>query len=157
MQNDKVYLTAEGVEKLRQELDHLTNEVRPRLAERLRHAIQQGDLSENADYQTTKEEQAFVEGRIRTLQSMLLDAVVIEEGQAPKDYVGLGSRVTVTEDGEDDSETFIIVGAAEADPTRGRISNESPLGQALMERKVGDRVTVDAPVGEIAFVIAAIA
>lgn len=156
MENPKVYLTAEGVEKLSQQLDHLVNVKRPALADRLRHAIQQGDLSENADYQTAKEEQAFVEGRIRELEGMLLDAVIIEQDQGPRDQVGLGSRVTVTEEGGDELETFFIVGAAEADPANGRISNESPMGQALMERKVGERVTVEAPAGEIAFVITAI-
>jgi transcription elongation factor GreA len=156
MENEKVYLTSEGVEKLRHELDYLINEKRPALADRLRYAIQQGDLSENADYQTTKEEQAFMEGRIRKLESMLLDAVLIEQDQAPTDEVGLGSRVTVTEEGEDEPETYVIVGAAEADPAKGRISNESPMGRALMERKVGDRVTVRAPVGEIGYKITAI-
>ena len=156
MENDKVYLTPEGKEKLRQELDYLTTERRPALTERLRHAIQQGDLSENADYQTAKEEQGFLEGRIRELESMLLDAVIIEQGTVSKDQVGLGNQVTVTEEGEDDPETFFIVGAAEADPANGRISNESPLGQALLDRKVGERVMVQAPAGEIAFVIEAI-
>ena len=156
MENNKVYLTPEGVEKLRQELDHLVNVKRTALAERLQHAIQQGDLSENADYQTAKEEQGFVEGRIKELEIMLLDAVIIEEGQAPKDQVGLGSRVTVVEEGEEEPETFIIVGAAEADPADGRISNESPMGQSLMSRKVGERVTVQAPRGKLFFKITAI-
>jgi transcription elongation factor GreA len=156
MENDKVFLTENGVEKLRAELDHLINVKRPELAERLHHAIQQGDLSENADYQLGKEEQGFMEGRIQELERMLLDAVVIAEGQGPKDQVGLGSRVTVTEEGEDYPETFIIIGPAEADPANGRISNESPMGQALMDRKVGDRVMVKAPGGEIAFIIKAI-
>jgi transcription elongation factor GreA len=156
MENNKVYLTLEGVEKLRQELDHLINERRPALADRLRHAIQQGDLSENADYQTAKEEQAFLEGRIQQLERMLLDAVIIEETQGPKDKVGLGCRVTVIEDGEDIAEAFVIVGPAESDPTNGRISNESPLGRALMARKVGERVIVQAPSGELVFKITAI-
>jgi transcription elongation factor GreA len=153
MQNDKVYLTPEGVKKLRDELNHFLNVKRPALAERLHHAIQQGDLSENADYQTAKEEQGFVEGRIQELESMLLDAVVIDNSQVPKDQVGLGSRVTVKEEGEDETETYVIVGAAESDPTQGRISNESPIGQALIDRKVGDRVTVNAPAGDMVFVV----
>jgi transcription elongation factor GreA len=156
MENNKVYLTLEGVEKLRQELDHLVNEKRLELADRLRHAIQQGDLSENADYQTAKEEQAFLEGRIQQLERMLLDAVIIEENRGPKDEVGLGCRVTVIEDGEDVAEAFVIVGPAESDPTNGRISNESPLGRALMAHKVGERVTVKAPSGELVFKITAI-
>jgi len=153
MENDKVYLTPEGIEKLRQELDELINVKRPEMAARLEHAIKQGDLSENADYQTGKEEQGFLEGRIKELEIMLLDAVIIEEGSAPKGEVGLGSRVTVVEEGEDEPETFFIVGAAEADPANGRISNESPMGQALMARKLGERVKVQAPAGEIVFVI----
>jgi transcription elongation factor GreA len=156
MENDKVYLTPKGVEKLRQELDNLINERRPALAERLHHAIQQGDLSENADYQTAKEEQGFLEGRIRELETMLLDAVIIEETQGPKDRVVLGSWVTVTQEGIDEPETFFIVGAAESDPANGRISNESPIGQALIERKVGERVLVQAPAGEMAFIVTAI-
>jgi transcription elongation factor GreA len=156
MENDKVYLTRGGVEKLREELDHLVKVRRPALADRLNHAIQQGDLTENADYQTAKEEQGFLEGRIQELESMLLDAVIIDDGQGPKDQVGLGSRVTVVEEGEDEPETFVVVGAVESDPANGRISNESPMGRALMERKVGDRVTVEAPAGEMVFIIKAI-
>jgi len=152
----KVYLTAEGLVKLRQELDELVNEKRPALAERLHHAIQQGDLSENADYQTAKEEQGFLEGRIQELESMLLDAVIIEENQGPHDKVSLGSRVTVLEDGEADPEAFVIVGPAESDPANGRISNESPMGRELMARRVGDRVAVRAPAGEIVFEILSI-
>jgi transcription elongation factor GreA len=153
---NKVYLTAEGLEKLRQERDILVNEKRPALADRLRHAIQQGDLSENADYQTAKEEQAFLEGRIQQVERMLLDAVIIQENQGPQDKVGLGCRVTVVEDEEDYPEVFVIVGPAESDPANGRISYESPMGRALMDRQVGERVTVQAPSGRIVFKITAI-
>jgi transcription elongation factor GreA len=153
---NKVYLTAEGLEKLHQERDNLVNEKRPALADRLRHAIQQGDLSENADYQTAKEEQAFLEGRIQQVERMLLDAVIFQENQGPQDKVDLGCRVTVVEDGEDYSEVFVIVGPAESDPANGRISNESPMGRALMDHKVGERVTVKAPSGKIVFKIKAI-
>jgi transcription elongation factor GreA len=156
MESKEVYLTSEGVEKLRQELDQLVNVRRPALAERLRHAIEQGDLSENADYQTAKEEQAFLEGRIQKIETMLLDAVIIKENAGPKDRVGLGSRVTVLDKEEDASETYVIVGAAESDPANGRISNESPIGKALMARKVGEQVTVKAPAGELVFEITAI-
>jgi transcription elongation factor GreA len=150
-----VYLTAEGVENLRRELDHLTSVKRRALAERLRHAIQQGDLSENADYISAKEEQGFLEGRIQQVEAMLRRAVIIEEN-GPTDEVGLGSRVTVVEDGGDGEEVFHLVGPAEADPTNGKVSNESPLGQALMGRRVGGIVTVEAPGGEIIFKITAI-
>ena len=156
MENEKVYVTLEGIERLREELKYLIDVRRLALAERLRQAIQQGDLTENADYQTAKEEQAFLEGRIQQLETMLLDAVIIEEGQGPKDQVGLGSRVTVIEEGEEQPEVFMVVGPAESDPASGRISHASPLGQALMQRKVGERVTVQAPAGKMVFIITAI-
>jgi transcription elongation factor GreA len=150
-----VYLTADGVEELRSELEHLIKVKRPALAKRLHFAIQQGDLSENADYTAAKEEQGFLEGRIQQIEAMLLRAVIIEEN-SPTDKVVLGSRVTIVEVGTDDDESFQIVGPAEAHPTNGKISNESPLGGALMGHGVGDRITVEAPGGEIAFRIAAI-
>ncbi|HEY68407.1 MAG: transcription elongation factor GreA [Chloroflexi bacterium] len=150
-----VYLTAEGVENLRRELDHLVNVKRPALAERLRKAIQQGDLTENADYITAKEEQAFLEGRIQQIEAMLHNAMIIQE-KDPADEVILGSRVTVVEEGAEEAETFHIVGPAEADPANGKVSNESPLGRALLGHRVGDAVTVDAPGGEIVFHIIAI-
>lgn len=150
-----VYLTAEGVEGLRQELDHLINVKRPDLAKRLRHAIQQGDLSENADYSAAKEEQGFLEGRIQQIEVMLLRAKIIEENGST-DEISLGNRVTVVEDGTDYEEIFQIVGPAEAHPANGKISYESPLGQALMGHKIGDIVTFNAPGGAIAFKVVAI-
>jgi len=150
-----VYLTAEGVENLRQELDHLVNVKRPALAKRLRRAIQQGDLWENADYITAKEEQAFLEGRIQQLEAMLHNVVIIQEN-GPTDEVALGSHVTVVEEGAEEPETFHIVGPAEADPVNGKVSNESPLGRVLLGHRVGDVVTVDAPGGEIVFRITTI-
>jgi transcription elongation factor GreA len=153
--NEPVYLTAEGVKQLRQELDHLVNVKRPALAKRLHHAIQQGDLTENADYTTAKEEQGFLEGRIQQIEAMLLRAVIIEENGST-DRVGLGNRVTVIEEGLDKKETYQIVGPAEAHPINGKISNESPLGSALVGRCVGDTITVEAPGGDIAFRIVAI-
>ncbi len=150
-----VYLTAEGVKNLRRELDHLVNVKRPALAERLRRAIQQGDLSENADYITAKEEQGFLEGRVQQIEAMLRRAVIIQEN-GPTDEVALGSRVTVVEEGMDESEVFHIVGPAEADPANGKVSNESPLGRALMGRRVEDAVSVEAPGGELVFQITAI-
>ena len=150
-----VYLTAEGVDNLRQELDHLVNVKRPALAERLHKAIQQGDLSENADYITAKEEQGFLEGRIQQIKAMLRRAVIIEEN-GPTDEAILGRRVTVVEEGTEEPEIFQIVGPAEANPINGRVSYESPLGRVLMERRVGDTVTVEAPGGEIVFQITAI-
>lgn len=148
------YLTPEGKLKLEEELEHLKTTRRKELAERLNFAIKQGDLSENADYSAAKEEQAFLEGRIRTIENMLRHVSIIEDQTGGA--VRIGSRVTVAEVGYDDPETFSIVGAAEADPTKQRISNESPLGRALLGRHIGDQVEVDAPAGKIVFVIVSI-
>jgi transcription elongation factor GreA len=150
MNRQPVYLTREGIAKLKSELDELTNVRRPQLAERLRQAILQGDLSENADYAACKEEQGFLEGRIQEIEAMLRNAVVIED-QGPSDAVRLGSRVTLVEEGDSDPEIFHLVGPAEADPGNGKISYESPLGQALLDREVGDVIRVEAPIGEIRF------
>jgi transcription elongation factor GreA len=150
-----VYLTTEGIAKLQAELDELVNVQRPALAERLHKAIQQGDLWENADYITAKEEQGFLEGRIQQIEAMLRSAVVIEE-KGPTDEVCLGSRVKVVEEGSRGPEIFHLVGPAEADPSSGRISYESPLGRALLGRQVGDVVRVEAPAGEMQFRIVGI-
>ena len=150
-----VHLTTEGVESLRKELDHLVSVKRPALADRLHRAIQQGDLSENADYIAAKEEQGFLEGRIQQIEVMLRHAVIIEEN-ASTDQIMLGSRVTVVEQGLDEAESFRLVGPAEADPINGKVSDESPLGKSLLGRRVGDTVTVEAPAGQIVFQITAI-
>jgi transcription elongation factor GreA len=155
MSTQPVYLTTEGVEGLRQELDRLLSVKRPALAERLRKAIQQGDLSENADYTAAKEEQGFLEGRIQQIEAMLRRAIIIQDNTST-DEVSLGNRVTVIEEGTEEEEVFHIVGPVEADPTNGKVSNKSPLGQALLGHRVGDTVTVDAPGGEVAFQITAI-
>lgn len=144
------YLTPEGKRQLEQELEYLRTVKRREIAERLRFAIQQGDLSENADYHAAKEEQAFIEGRIRMLEAILNTAVVIESPPAADGRVRLGSRVTIAEDGGP-PETYILVGPAEADPTQGKISYESPLGQALLGRTAGEVVTVEAPAGTMVF------
>lgn len=145
-----VLLTAEGIEDLRRELEYLVNVRRPELARILRRAIQQGDLSENADYIAAKEEQAFLEGRIQQIETMLRHAVLIE-ANGPAGVVDLGSQVTVLEEGRETPEVFRIVGPAEADPLNGKVSHESPLGQALLGCRAGDMVTVDAPAGPITF------
>ena len=148
------YLTPEGKRRLEEELEDLSTTKRKELADRLFVATRQGDLAENADYIHAKEEQAFLEGRIKTIQALLRNVVLIEEQSGG--IVRIGSKITVSEDGLDELETFLMVGAAEADPTKGRISNVSPLGQALMGKMVGDRVTVQAPAGEIVFRIVGI-
>ena len=154
MNSEPNYLTPEGKRKLEEELAHLETVKRKELSDRLHVAVKQGDLSENADYIQAKEEQGFLEGRIRTIQALLRNVVLIEEQSGGE--VRLGSKVTVAEDGSDEHETFMLVGAAEANPLQGRISNVSPLGQALLGRHVGEVVTVQAPNGEIVFRIVGI-
>lgn len=141
-----VYVTKEGLQKMQDELEHLIQVKRPEISERLRDAISQGDLSENADYDYAKQEQAFLEGRIQELEDALGRAEVIEDGR-PSDKVRVGSTVTIVEDGNDEEETYRIVGAQEADPTNGYISNESPIGRALLGAKKGQVVTVETPSG----------
>ena len=148
------YLTPDGKRRLEDELAQLETTRRQEISDRLYAAIRQGDLSENADYIQAKEEQAFLEGRIYDIQAMLRNVVLIEQQLGGN--VRIGSKITVTEDGQDEQETFMMVGAAEANPLAGRISNESPLGQALMGRRVGDRVMVRAPAGQMVFTIVAI-
>ena len=154
-EHEPVYLTAEGIESLRQELDHLVGVKRKELVGRLRRAIRQGDLSENADYITAKEEQGFLEGRIQQIEAMLRSAVRIREDVATE-TVSLGNRVTVVEQGTEEAEVYLIVGPAEANPSKGRLSYESPLGRAIRGRGVGDAVSVEAPEGIILFQIALI-
>lgn len=148
-----VYVTKEGLEALKEELDNLVRVRRPALAERLHIAIKQGDLSENADYIAAKEEQGFLEGRILELQEMIRNAEIIQNNCGNNGRVSIGCHVTVLEEGEDSQETYHVVGATEADPLHGKISNESPLGVALIGHKVGDNVAVRAPAGEIHFEI----
>jgi transcription elongation factor GreA len=151
--SNKTYLTPEGAQKLRDELAYLRDVKRPDLAERLRAAIQQGDLSENADYTAAKEEQGFLEGRIMALERMLAEVVILDQSAPAAGEVRMGNRVTVVEEGFSDQETFQIVGAAEADPMGGKISNVSPLGQALMGKRIGSKVRVTTPAGPTIFKI----
>lgn len=148
--NQPTYLTPEGETRLRAELAELTGPRRQELANRLRSAIQMGDLSENADYHKAKEDQAFLEGRIQELEAILRMAVIIEKKHS--DVVTVGCHVTVQEEGFD-PETYYLVGAKEADPPNGKISNESPIGKALMDHRVGDVVEAETPGGRIKFKI----
>ena len=140
------YLTREGFERLQQELDYLRSEKRIEVAERLREALEDGELIENAELEAAKNEQSFVEGRIKELEMLLSNAHLIDETKTT-DHVQVGSKVKVQEAGLEPEE-YVIVGAAEADPRLGRISNESPLGKALLNHKAGDTVKVEAPGGE---------
>jgi transcription elongation factor GreA len=140
------FLTHEGFLKLQQELDLLRTEKRTEVAQRLHEAMEGGELIENAEYEAAKNEQAFLEGRIKELEIVLASARVINGSPLLTDTVQVGSTVTIQEEGLE-PETYTIVGAAEANPKEGLISNESPLGKTLLNKKVGDAVQVDAPGG----------
>jgi transcription elongation factor GreA len=146
--NEGPYLTSEGKTRLKAELEELKGTARNELAKRLRAAIQMGDLSENADYHKAKEDQAFLEGRIQEMEYLLKNATIIEDTDRPKGQVAVGATVTVQEE-DFEPETYYLVGAKEADPRNGRISNESPIGRALIGNKVGDVVSVQTPGGEL--------
>jgi transcription elongation factor GreA len=150
--SESTYLTPEGAEELKRELDQLLNVRRPALAQKLKEAVAEGDLKENADYHDAKEQQAFVEGRIKYLENILRSAVLISN-DGVSDVVRLGTEVTIVEDGGDEDETYMIVGAAEANPREGKISHESPIGSALLGHKKGDKVRVETPAGLVIFKI----
>ena len=148
MNEKQIYLTAEGAQKIRTEFEELTGTQRADLAKRLREAIKMGDLSENADYIAAKEEQAFLEGKILELEETLRRAVIIEE-DGNKGIVSVGATVTIAEDGGA-HEVYTVVGSKEANPREGQISNQSPIGSALLGKKSGDLVLVETPGGELA-------
>ncbi len=154
MAEQPIYVTKEGLKKLEEELEYLRTVKRAEVAQRLHDAMGEGDIDENAEYDDAKNEQSFVEGRILTLEAMIKNAVIIQEGKHHNQIV-LGSTVTVSEEGSE-PETYYIVGSAEADPRQGRISNESPLGRALLGKRVGDSITINAPAGALTFQIMAI-
>lgn len=144
---EKVFLTKEGYENLRKEYDTLVSVKRKEIAERLEAARAMGDISENAAYDVAREDQGFVEGRIAELEGLLKDVEIVENHGT--NTVSVGSKVTVHIEGEEME--LHIVGPAEADPSNGRISHESPLGQALIGKKVGEKVPVEAPAGRIVY------
>ncbi len=147
-------ITREGYEKLASELENLHTVRRAELADRLHHAVDEGgELIENAEYEDAKNEQAFVTGRIQELEFILSNVSLIADSEA--DAVSVGNTVTVQQEGRQ-QETYYVVGAVEANPREGRISNESPLGRALLGRAVGDEVTVNAPDGPLTFKIKSI-
>ena len=154
--SDQTFLTRDGLKKLEEELNFLRTTRRAQVAERLHNAQEDGELIENAEYEDAKNEQAFLEGKILSLESMLSSAVIIAENDGSNGIVNLGSKVTIKEAGGGKPEIYQLVGAAEANPKDGRISNESPLGRALLGRKVGDDVKVNAPSGTISFRVVAI-
>ena len=149
MSNDKQYpMTLAGKQKLEEELDNLKNVKRKEVVERIKVARDFGDLSENSEYDAAKEDQAFVEGRISQLESMIRNAVIIEE-DANDDTVSLGKTVTFIEIPDGDEETYTIVGSAEADPLEGLISNDSPIARGLLGRTIGENVKIMTPGGEM--------
>jgi transcription elongation factor GreA len=149
-------LTPEGFERITKELDHLVTVKREEVADRLHRALEDGqddEFVDNAELEAARNEQAFLEGRIGELEDILRFYEIIENSDGPVDAVRVGSFVTIIEVGEDEQERYHLVGAAEADPSEGRISNESPLGKALVGAKVGQTVIVNAPNGKIQFAV----
>ncbi len=151
--NKPTYLSRDGLQKLRAELEEMVNVRRMEIAGRIHDAKEHGDLSENAEYEDAKNEQAFVEGRIATLEALIKNATIIDENHST-DHVQIGSTVVL--DGPDGKEKFHIVGSAEAKPAEGRISNESPVGRALLGKKKGEKVLVRVPDGDVAYKIVTI-
>lgn len=149
----KVVMTYDGLKKMEQELENLKTVRRKEVAEKIKEARGQGDLSENAEYDAAKEEQGEIESRIIQLENLLRNAEVIDEDVLKMDVVNLGSKVTVLDVEFGEEMEYTIVGSTEADPMNGRISNESPLGMALLGQKVGATVMADTPDGEVAFKI----
>jgi transcription elongation factor GreA len=148
------FLTPEGAAKAKAELEELIKVQRPTMAARLRDAIKMGDLSENADYHSAKEDQAFMEGKIQELEALLRSATIITAGgDGDVDVVDMGRTVTVREKGGYTEETYMLVGAKEASPAEGKISHESPIGKALRGKRVGDRAVAETPTGKIVFEI----
>lgn len=147
---DKTYpMTSEGKKKLEDELERLKTVERPKVVQRIKVARGFGDLSENSEYSAAKDEQATLETRIVQVQTMLHYAEIIDSNEVPQDEVSLGKKVTFVEDGDDEEETYEIVGEAEADAFNGKISNDSPIAQGLIGKKVGDEVSIATPGGSM--------
>ena len=149
------YLTKQGLANVEAELKHLVTSRRQEIAGRIQRAKEVGGTVDNAEYDESKNEQAFVEGRILDLEKMIREVVIIDERVSKGGLVQLGARVTVMNDGGV-KENYVIVGKAETDPSRGRISNESPVGKALLGKKVGDQVQINTPAGKVVFTVSGI-
>jgi transcription elongation factor GreA len=152
MDSKKIYLTKEGLDELKRELEELTKVKRPEVLERVSQARNMGDLSENAEYTVAREELSFIDGRIDELEELLKQVAIISNNHS--NTIKLGSTVKVNTDSG--KETFTVVGEWEADPKESKISHESPLGKALLGKKVGEKVEVEAPAGKIIYTIEAI-
>lgn len=156
MSEKEVVLTADGLAKLERELEHLKTVRRREVAQRIKTALQFGDISENSEYDDAKNEQAFIEGRIMSLEKMLRNSRIVDESSVDPNVVTIGSKVRVKDLDTGEELEYMVVGSAEADPNENRISNESPVGRALLEKRVGDVVEIDVPAGKIRFEIEAI-
>ena len=159
MGNEKdkeVILTLDGLSKLEKELEHLKTVRRREVAERIKQALEFGDISENSEYEDAKNEQGFIEGRILSIEKMLRNVKIIDEQEVNNDAVSVGAKVTLIEVNGGSEVEYMIVGSAEADPEQARISNESPVGRSLMGQKVGSVVNVNVPIGTIQYKIKAI-
>ena len=152
MEANETYLTKKGESELRKELKELTERRRPAMAQKLKDAVAQGDLKENADYHDAKEKLGFIEGRVQHIEEILRNAVVIESS-GPSDEIRIGSTVVIREAGTDDDEEYMIVGTAEANPRERKISQKSPIGSALLGKRIGRKVEVETPDGPIRFEI----
>lgn len=153
--NKKIYLTRDGLSELKKEFEELTNVRRPEVLARVTAARNLGDLSENAEYSAAREDLSFIDGRIDELEELLRQAILISDSSKGNHMVKLGSKVTLHHKGK--KEVYTLVGEWEADPTEKKISHESPLGKALMGKKVGEKVEVEAPAGKILYSIKHIA
>jgi transcription elongation factor GreA len=149
----EVILTPEGYEKLKQEIDYLSNDKRREVADRIRVAREFGDIAENAEYDDAKNEQAMLEQRIALLEERMTAARVISKKEVPKDVVGVGSKVKLRDVDAKETVEYHIVGSAEADPSAHKLSNESPVGRAILGKKKGETVEVSAPRGSLKFKI----
>lgn len=157
MSNEKeVILTVDGLSKLEKKLEILKTVRRREVAERIRQALELGDISENSEYEDAKNEQGFIEGQILEIEKILRNAKVIDDQDVNSDIVGIGSKVTLIDVNNKTEVEYMIVGSAEADPSQAKISNESPVGRSLMGKKVGDKVNVEVPIGTIQYKIKAI-
>ncbi|WP_283812383.1 transcription elongation factor GreA [Lentilactobacillus laojiaonis] len=147
---EKTYpMTEEGRQKLEQELDDLKVNQRPKVVERIKIARSYGDLSENSEYESAKDEQSMLESRISTVEHMLQYAEIIDSKDSDKDEVTVGKKVTFKELPDEEPESYQIVGAAEADPMSGKISNDSPIAKGLLNHRVGETVSIDIPAGSM--------
>lgn len=151
MAENEVILTPEGLRKLEEELENLKSVRRREVAERIKQAIEFGDISENSEYEDAKNEQAFIEGRILTLEKKLRNARVLDDSEVATDVVSLGSRVLLKDIEFGDELEYFLVGSMEADPAACKISNESPVGKAILGAKTGDIVEVNVPAGVLKY------